>query len=90
MEQLHLIIEFIFSLCLFANAVLFVPQIIKVLKTKHSNDLSLLTFSGFCFIQLFTLLHALLKKDYLLAIGFGVSLISCGFLTILIIIYRRK
>jgi MtN3 and saliva related transmembrane protein len=83
------IIEAIFSLGLFINAALFVPQAIKIFKTKDSKELSLLTFAGFNFIQLFTLLHGYLHKDYLLIIGYALSIITCGTVTLLIIFYRN-
>ncbi|HAU0134657.1 TPA: hypothetical protein JBF03_10805, partial [Legionella pneumophila] len=50
------IIQLGFSLSLLVNALLFIPQIITLIKTKSSQGLSLITFAGFNIIQLFTLL----------------------------------
>lgn len=83
-------IEVIFGLGLFINAVLFVPQIIRLYKTKNSDEVSLLTFGGFWVLQFFTLLHGYLHKDYLLMFGFILSLITCGTVTAMIIFYRYK
>jgi MtN3 and saliva related transmembrane protein len=83
-----LFIETIFSLGLFFNAALFVPQIIRLYQKKDSRELSLLTFAGFNVIQFFTILHGHLTHDYLLMIGFGLSFITCGIVTGLIIYYR--
>jgi len=86
----EVIIETIFSISLFINAILFVPQIIQLYKIKNSKSFSLTTFVGFNLIQLSILLHAFLHKDYLLAIGTGLSLITCGIIVFMILFYRRK
>lgn len=83
-------IEGVFSLGLFINAVLFVPQIIKLYKTKNSEGLSLLMFVGFFLIQIFIFLHGYLHQDYLLMGGYALSLITCGTVSFLIIWYRFK
>lgn len=87
---LETVIEIIFGLGLFINAGLFIPQIIRLYKTKDAKGLSLITFAGFNLIQFFTLLHGYLHKDYLLVFGYLLSLMACGMVTILIIFYRNK
>lgn len=84
------LIEVIFSLGLFINAALFIPQAIKLYRKKDSKELSLLTFGGFLLIQLFIFLHGYLHKDYVLMIGYLFSLVTCGAVTLLIIMYRKK
>lgn len=84
------IIEVGFSLGLFINAILFVPQIIQLIRVKDAKGLSLLTFGGFSIIQLFVVLHGILMKDYLLTIGYLISLLTCSILTVLIIFYKIK
>jgi MtN3 and saliva related transmembrane protein len=81
-------IETIFSLGLFINAALFIPQILKILKERHTEEISLITFGGFWIIQLFTVLHGILAKDFLLVLGFGLSLLTCGTVVCLIIFFR--
>jgi MtN3 and saliva related transmembrane protein len=83
-------IETVFSLGLFINACLFIPQILALYKVKNSQGFSLLTFAGFCLIQLFTILHGVIHLDYLLIVGFSLSLMTCGTLTLMILYYRRK
>ena len=83
-------IESIFGLGLFINAILFIPQAMKLFHEKDSKELSLVTFLGFNLIQFFTVLHGILFKDYLLIIGNFLSLITCGVVTTLIIFYRFK
>jgi uncharacterized protein with PQ loop repeat len=38
--MLKVIVDFIFGVGLFVNALLFIPQVIKLYKTKDSKDLS--------------------------------------------------
>ena len=83
-------IEVIFSLLLFVNAALFIPQVVRLLKEKNSKELSLITFLGFCMIQLFTVLHGILHHDTFLVLGYSLSLLSCGAVTLLIIKYRPQ
>ncbi len=83
-----LFIETVFSVGLFLNAALFIPQIIRLYQKKDAQDLSLLTFAGFNVIQFFTILHGYLNHDYLLMIGFILSFVTCGMVTGLIIYYR--
>ncbi len=83
-------VEFIFGIGLFVNAALFIPQVVRLIQVKDSQDLSLITFLGFCIIQFFTILHGYYFHDWLLMLGYGASLLTCGAVTILIIYYRRK
>ncbi|WP_019217706.1 PQ-loop domain-containing transporter [Legionella tunisiensis] len=66
-------VDLVFSLGLFFNAVLFIPQAIAVFRNKSAKGLSLLTFGGFNIMQLFTAIHGYLVKDYLLMSGFLLS-----------------
>jgi MtN3 and saliva related transmembrane protein len=82
------VIEYGFSISLLINAALFIPQIIALIKSKSAKGVSLLTFAGFNAIQIFIMLHGLIIKDYLLAIGYFLSILSCGMVTVLVIYYR--
>ena len=50
MENFEKIIEILLSFALTANAALFIPQIFRLLKTKNTTGLSLITFLGFNYI----------------------------------------
>ena len=82
------IIEYGFSICLLANAGFFIPQIISLIKSKSSEGVSLITFAGFNVMQVFTVLHGFYVNDYVLAIGFLLSIITCGMVSVLILYYR--
>ncbi len=84
------IITAIFSLSLFINAALFIPQIIQILKTKSSLGLSPITFGGFCLIQASAVAYGYIQKDYVLMFGFGLSILTCGIVTALIFYYRER
>ena len=84
------LIEMFFSLGLFINAALFVPQAIQLFRTKDSTSFSLITFGGFNLIQIFTMLHGFLVGDYILATGFLLSVLTCGTVTVMILVYRKR
>ena len=81
-------LEFMFAIALFANALLFLPQGWKIYKQKKSDEVSVITFIGFWFIQLLTVFHALLRHDWILLVGNIISLMTCGTVIFLIIRYR--
>lgn len=81
-------IEVVFGLLLFVNALLLVPQIITLLREKHANDISLITFSGFVAVNVFTVLHGIIVHDIWIIAGYSLSVITSVIVTILIIKYR--
>jgi MtN3 and saliva related transmembrane protein len=83
------IVNFMFGCSLFFNALVFIPQAIKIFKAKSSGELSFCTFFGFNIMQLLTVWHGYLEQDYTLMIGFLLSFITCGMVTILIIFYSK-
>jgi len=83
-------IETLFGLALFANAILFIPQAIKLLKKKDSSEVSLATFAGFNVIQLLIIFHGILKHDLILVIGYALGFITCAVVTFLILYYRKR
>ena len=90
MSTIKVIVDIVFEFGLLINAILFIPQAVKVYHHKSAEGLSLLTFIGFNFIQLFFVLHALLQHDLQLLIGMSASFITCGSVTFGIIFYRNK
>ncbi|MDR1057739.1 MAG: hypothetical protein LBL17_04225 [Coxiellaceae bacterium] len=82
-------VELIFCCGLVLKAILFLPQAIKLYKAKKSEELSLLTFMGLNIMQILTVLHAYFHQDYILMFGVLLSLLFCGTVTCMIIIYRK-
>ncbi|MDR0617456.1 MAG: hypothetical protein LBG23_01590 [Endomicrobium sp.] len=89
-DYIKYFIEAVFGVGMFVNAVLFLPQAIKLYKTKSSKGISLITFSGFNIIQLSSVLHGYIHKDYIFMFGMLVSLFFCGSISFLIIYYKIK
>lgn len=90
MHIFSIIIEAVFSLALFINALLFLPQALKLIQQKKSGDISFTTFAGFNLIQLAMIAHGILVHDYLLVWGMMLTFVTCGFVSFLIIYYRVK
>ena len=88
-EYFKYFIELAFGFSMFINAMLFVPQAIKIYKTKNANGLSAVTFLGFNAIQLCTILHGYINQDYILMFGTMLGFIFCGTISILIYRYRQ-
>jgi MtN3 and saliva related transmembrane protein len=78
-----------FSIGLFINALLFIPQAIKLYKTKDAKDLSKITFIGFCLIQLTAIAYGFLQDDVILITGYILSLSTCGVVTFMILKYKK-
>jgi len=88
--MLRAIIETLFTVGLFINAALFIPQALKLFKSKNPKDLSLITFLGFNIIQLLTIAHGVIHDDDLLILGNILNMITSGAITILLIYYMMR
>ncbi|MDP1573802.1 MAG: PQ-loop domain-containing transporter [Coxiellaceae bacterium] len=88
--MLLFIINTLFGIGLFVNALLFLPQALRLLKQKNSADISLITFFGFCITQLLAILYGYLHQDWILMIGYILSLTTCAFVTGLAVFYRLR
>ena len=84
------IVAVIFGLGLLGNALLFVPQIFAVWRKKTDEGISLVTFGGFCALQVVSVVHGLYEHDLAMVLGMGASLLTCGSVTFLTVIYRGR
>jgi len=84
------IVAVIFGLGLLCNALLFVPQALAVWRQKSDEGVSLITFGGFSLLQAIGILHGIYQEDVSLILGMSASLLSCGTVTILTLVYRRR
>jgi MtN3 and saliva related transmembrane protein len=84
------IVEFVFGLGLVCNALLFVPQAIAVWRKKTDEGTSLITFGGFSVLQAVGIVHGSYQHDLSLIIGMSASLLSCGTVTLLTLVYRQR
>jgi MtN3 and saliva related transmembrane protein len=80
----------VFGLALIGNAALFVPQALAVWRKKSDEGISLVTFGGFCILQVIGVVHGFYEHDNSLIVGLGASFITCGTVTLLTIVYRVR
>jgi MtN3 and saliva related transmembrane protein len=81
-------VAFVFGLALLGNAALFVPQALAVWRKKSDEGVSLVTFGGFCILQVIGVIHGFYQHDQSLVVGLGASFLTCGTVTLLTIFYR--
>ena len=84
------IVAVIFGLALLGNAALFVPQALAVWRKKSDEGVSLVTFGGFCILQVIGVIHGFYEQDRSLIIGLGASFLTCGTVTLLTVVYRLR
>jgi len=84
------IVALVFGLALLGNAALFVPQAIAVWRKKSDEGVSLVTFGGFCVLQVIGVVHGFYQHDKSLVVGLGVSFLTCGTVTLLTVVYRLR
>jgi uncharacterized protein with PQ loop repeat len=83
------VIRIIFGASMFINAALFIPQAVRILRAKDAKELSFITFGGFCLIQASAVAYGYVQHDYYLMFGYSLSLVTCGFVFLLILFYRK-
>jgi MtN3 and saliva related transmembrane protein len=84
------IVAVLFGLGLVGNALLFVPQALAVWRKKSDEGISLITFGGFCALQVISIVHGVYQHDPSMIVGMGASLLTCGAVTALTIFYRIR
>lgn len=88
MEKIHIgMIGMIAGAC---TTVSFVPQIIKILKTGHARDISLLMYVVLTTGIFLWLVYGLLIEEFPIIIANGVAFILCLSVIIMKIAYRNN
>jgi MtN3 and saliva related transmembrane protein len=87
---LKMIVEGQFGIGLIINAVLYVPQALRIFKEKGSRELSLIMFIGFWLLTLSQVVYGFYIHDHLLTWGTFLTLITCGVVVCLIFKYRDR
>jgi MtN3 and saliva related transmembrane protein len=88
--QMKEMVAVLFGLGLMGNALLFVPQGVAVWRKKSDAGISLVTFGGFCLLQIVSVIHGFYQHDLAMILGMGASLLTCGSVTALTIFYRVR
>ena len=81
-------ITVIYGLSLAANALLYIPQAVKIFKEKSSQNVLLVTFSGFFILLIIAFLYGVANDDKVQAVGSALGVIACGSVLFMAIIYR--
>lgn len=84
------IVAVAFGLALLVNASLFIPQAVKIFRTRSAKDVSLVTFGGFNVLQAVGIAHGYLQGDPSILFGMIASFLACGAVTVGGLIYRRR
>ncbi len=84
------IVAVIFGLGLIGNALLFVPQVLAVWRKKTDEGISLITFGGFSLLQAIGIVHGIYQHDMSIVVGMAASLLTCGSVTALTVLYRLR
>ena len=84
------VISVLFSIALFINAILFIPQAIRIFKEKSARSISLSTFSGFLLIQLMAVSYGITQHDQVLIYGYLISMVTCGSVVMLTLFYNNN
>lgn len=84
------IVDILYFLMLFLNAIIFVPQAYRLYKTKNSRHLSLITFLGFNILQVLAIINGIIYHDPAQEYGMIPSVFTCGAVVFLIVLYRVK
>lgn len=84
------IVAMIFGFGMMLNAALFVPQALRLWRTKTASDISIPPFLGFNLLQSTGILHGWFQGDWALTLGMVASLVTCGSVTLLAIRYRNR
>lgn len=87
--MIRMLVELLFSCALFGNAVLFIPQAVKLYQQKSAQGHSLFMFVGFSIIQLLTILHAYFERDWVLMVGYVLAFLTCGAITLQLFLYKK-
>lgn len=83
-------LDMIFLLLLIGNASLYLPQIMLLLKTKTSQNVSFLTYVGFMIVQTFAVLNGIYYHDIVFCIGSSLGLLASSTVVSLTGYYRLK
>ena len=85
---MKLIVAWIFGFALMGNAALFVPQALAIWRKKSDEGISLVTFAGFNLLQVIAIVQGIYQHDLALIVGMVASLITCGAVTVLTLVFR--
>ena len=84
------LVEGQYGMGLLINALLYIPQAVRIFQQKASDELSLIMFVGFWLLTLSQVIYGFYIGNHLIAWGTSATLITSGLVLCLIIAYRRQ
>ena len=84
------VVAWLFGLGLVVNGALFVPQALRIWRSRSAKDVSLITFGGFNLLQVIGIVHGTFQHDRALILGMLASLLGCGAVTVGALLYRHR
>lgn len=88
MEKIHIgIIGIIAGAC---TTMSFVPQIIKIIKTKHVRDISLMMYTVLTTGVFLWLIYGIFLDEFPIILANGVAFCLCLSVVIMKLVYREK
>lgn len=83
------IFDILFDISLFVNAIIMLPQLVRILRSKVVEGLSLTSFAGIFLLQLIMAIHGYFYHDFNLMIGMFFAMIVSGSIAALIVFYGK-
>lgn len=80
----------VFILLLLVNALLFLPQALRILRKKTADEISLFTYIGFWIIQFIFVIFALNNDNYWLVFAYLIGMVACGLVIALVFRFRKR
>lgn len=84
------VVAWLFGTGLVMNALVFVPQALRIHRARNASGVSILTFAAFNAMQVVGTLHGYLQNDPVLMLGMFASLVTCGSVTVLAWLHRER
>ncbi len=90
MSVVHTVIHWLAGAGALANAFLFIPQIIKLMRSRSAEGVSISMYAGFLLLQLVTGADLLFHRVWTLAFGMAASTVATSTIILLCLKYRRR
>lgn len=85
---MKLLIFWLYQLVMYGVALSYVPQIVRLYKTKDANELSFITFLGFALLQVISAIHGYYTHNLTLLFSMILCVVFSLILNVQIICYR--
>ena len=84
------VINILYELTMYGLVITFLPQIIRIIKKRNVEGISLIAFLGFGILQFISAVHGYYTHNTPLLISMILSMIATGIIVLQIVYYRVK